>query len=295
MSTSRCGSGEIVGADRTERRRQELAARRAVRAAAAAGRSVEVAGRDVTSASFARRARDGLGRSFQHAELFPRHRRRDAGDRLRPLGRPRPASPTRCCARRRSDASEARRARPRRRAPRPVRSRRQRELRISELSTGQRRVVDLAALVANRPEVAPPRRTVERPRAGRGRGLGRPAPPHADRELDLTLIIVEHDIPLVSALADRLVALDQGRVIAGRPARRGPRRPARGLVVPRRRLGRAQRPGRRHRPRVIAGTPPVDPHQAEMFCGRPRIRHSSFATATRRGTTGAPGHGIGVP
>ena len=33
-------------------------------------------------------------------------------------------------------------------------------------------------------------------------------------ELDLTLVVVEHDIPLVSSIADRIVVLDQGEVLA---------------------------------------------------------------------------------
>jgi ABC-type branched-subunit amino acid transport system ATPase component len=33
-------------------------------------------------------------------------------------------------------------------------------------------------------------------------------------EMGAALIIIEHDIPFVSSVSDRLVALDQGRVIA---------------------------------------------------------------------------------
>jgi branched-chain amino acid transport system ATP-binding protein len=33
------------------------------------------------------------------------------------------------------------------------------------------------------------------------------------------LVVIEHDIPLVSSISDRLIALDQGRVVtSGRPA-----------------------------------------------------------------------------
>src|SRR6476659_6303011 len=39
------------------------------------------------------------------------------------------------------------------------------------------------------------------------------------RHLDATMIVIEHDIPLVSSLADRLVAMETGTVLAqGRPA-----------------------------------------------------------------------------
>jgi ABC-type branched-subunit amino acid transport system ATPase component len=38
------------------------------------------------------------------------------------------------------------------------------------------------------------------------------------RELDLTMVIVEHDIPLISSIASRLIVLDQGRIIADGPS-----------------------------------------------------------------------------
>jgi ABC-type branched-subunit amino acid transport system ATPase component len=33
-------------------------------------------------------------------------------------------------------------------------------------------------------------------------------------QLDLTLVVIEHDIPMIMGLADRIVAMDAGRVIA---------------------------------------------------------------------------------
>jgi ABC-type branched-subunit amino acid transport system ATPase component len=37
-------------------------------------------------------------------------------------------------------------------------------------------------------------------------------------QLDLTLLVIEHDIPLIMGLSDRIVAMDAGQVIAaGRP------------------------------------------------------------------------------
>jgi ABC-type proline/glycine betaine transport system ATPase subunit len=33
-------------------------------------------------------------------------------------------------------------------------------------------------------------------------------------ELDLTLVVIEHDIPLVMRLADRMIAMESGRVLA---------------------------------------------------------------------------------
>ena len=53
--------------------------------------------------------------------------------------------------------------------------------------------------------------------------------------LGASLLVIEHDMPLVTSVADRLVALDQGRVDRRRATRRRPARPRRGGVVPRHR------------------------------------------------------------
>jgi ABC-type branched-subunit amino acid transport system ATPase component len=38
-------------------------------------------------------------------------------------------------------------------------------------------------------------------------------------EMGASLLVIEHDLPLISSIADRLIALDQGTVIAsGAPA-----------------------------------------------------------------------------
>ena len=177
---------------------------------------VWLAGHDITSASFSRRARHGLGRSFQHAELFgsltvtetlaiacdrsleavgvadavlrtPAHRKSEGGVRVQVDGLIEQFGLTD-----------------------------QRELRISDLSTGQRRVVDLAAVFAHRPDVV----LLDEPSSGLAQAevaaLG-PLLRRIHTQLGAAMIIVEHDIPLVSLLADRLVVLDQGRVIAAGP------------------------------------------------------------------------------
>jgi len=88
-----------------------------------------------------------------------------------------------------------------------------REVRTGELSTGQRRIVDLAALLADRPEIV----LLDEPSSGLAQpeveALGRLVR-RLHRDLDLTMVVVEHDMPLISSIATRLVVLDQGRVIA---------------------------------------------------------------------------------
>jgi ABC-type branched-subunit amino acid transport system ATPase component len=84
---------------------------------------------------------------------------------------------------------------------------------VSELSTGTRRLVDLAAVVAHAPTVVlldePSSGVAQREVEAMGELLRR-----VRRTLDATLLVVEHDISFVSSLADRLVALDRGSVLA---------------------------------------------------------------------------------
>jgi ABC-type branched-subunit amino acid transport system ATPase component/ABC-type branched-subunit amino acid transport system permease subunit len=88
-----------------------------------------------------------------------------------------------------------------------------RSLFVAELSTGTRRVVDLACLLAHRPDVV----LLDEPAGGIAQREVEALAPLVLRIRDATgasLVIVEHDIPLIEAVADRLMAMDQGRVIA---------------------------------------------------------------------------------
>jgi ABC-type branched-subunit amino acid transport system ATPase component len=88
---------------------------------------------------------------------------------------------------------------------------------VGELSTGQRRLVDLAAVLAHQPDVV----LLDEPSSGVAQGevesmLG--VLRGVREQLDATLLVVEHDIAFVSELADRLVVLDCGRVLASGPS-----------------------------------------------------------------------------
>jgi branched-chain amino acid transport system ATP-binding protein len=89
---------------------------------------------------------------------------------------------------------------------------------VHELSTGSRRIVDIAALVAHRPRVV----LLDEPSSGIAQRESEALIPVIRRmrdELGLTIVIIEHDMVLLSELADRLVALESGSVIAnGDPA-----------------------------------------------------------------------------
>ena len=84
---------------------------------------------------------------------------------------------------------------------------------IHELSTGSRRVVDLACVVAHHPSVV----LLDEPSSGIAQRESEALAPLLLRlrdELGATLLVIEHDMPLVTSVADRLIALDQGLLVA---------------------------------------------------------------------------------
>ena len=89
---------------------------------------------------------------------------------------------------------------------------------VGELSTGSRRVVDLGCVLAHAPTVV----LLDEPSSGIAQREAEALGPLLLRirdELDASLVVIEHDMVLISAISDRLVALDQGRLItAGPPA-----------------------------------------------------------------------------
>ena len=85
---------------------------------------------------------------------------------------------------------------------------------ISELSTGSRRIVELACMLAHRPSVL----LLDEPSSGIAQRETEELGPLVRRirdELSCSILIIEHDMPLISSLADRMICLDLGRVIAG--------------------------------------------------------------------------------
>src|SRR3546814_18069157 len=76
-----------------------------------------------------------------------------------------------------------------------------------------RSVVDLACLLAHRPTVI----LLDEPSSGIAQRESEALAPLLRRIRDETgasLVIVEHDIPLVRSVADRMIAMDRGAVIA---------------------------------------------------------------------------------
>ena len=84
---------------------------------------------------------------------------------------------------------------------------------VRELSTGSRRIVDLACVLAHAPSVL----LLDEPSSGiaqrEAEALG-PLLLRIREQTGATLLVIEHDVPLLLSIADRLIALDLGEVIA---------------------------------------------------------------------------------
>lgn len=84
---------------------------------------------------------------------------------------------------------------------------------VGELSTGTRRTVELACLLALEPSLL----LLDEPSSGVSQDDGVALADllsRVNRELGVALLVIEHDLPLLSRLAGRMVAMDAGRVIA---------------------------------------------------------------------------------
>ena len=84
---------------------------------------------------------------------------------------------------------------------------------IATLSTGSRRIVELACLLAQEARLL----MLDEPTAGvaqrEAEAFG-PLVSSLRKELDASVVLIEHDIPLVSSMSDRLYCLALGEVIA---------------------------------------------------------------------------------
>jgi ABC-type branched-subunit amino acid transport system ATPase component/ABC-type branched-subunit amino acid transport system permease subunit len=173
---------------------------------------VELLGEDVSHDQAAIRARKGLGRTFQAAMLFPELTVRETVMvALESRGRTGMVetlvfSP-RMRARERSKRAEAGELIDflglGRYADRP----------ISELSTGTRRIVELAGLLALDARVL----CLDEPTAGIAQreteAMG-PLLVEIRRQLGASMLVIEHDMPLIMSISDRVYCLEAGKVIA---------------------------------------------------------------------------------
>ena len=177
------------------------------------GGRIHLSGRDVSELSPHRRARLGLGRTFQGGQLFPGltvaeavavglEQSIDVRDPINPALHLPPAYDSERRVRRRVDellgvfglTAYA-------------------ETFTSELSTGTRRIVEFACAVAHQPTLL----LLDEPAAGVAQReveqLGMLLLRIRD-ELGCAMVVIEHDMPLIATISDRLVALESGEVIA---------------------------------------------------------------------------------
>ncbi|HEV2369659.1 MAG TPA: MFS transporter, partial [Acidimicrobiales bacterium] len=88
---------------------------------------------------------------------------------------------------------------------------------VSEISTGTRRMVDLACILAHEPTVI----LFDEPSSGIAQRETEQLGPVLREVREMTgssLLVIEHDMPLLSSLADEVVALDLGRAVTrGKP------------------------------------------------------------------------------
>ena len=180
--------------------------------------TVELAGQDVTALPPHKRASLGLMRSFQSARLFPSLSVRDCvavalETRLTvksPLYAGLWLPPARAEERRTDERVEA--------LLELLRLERIADAQVGSLSLGSRRMVDLACQLAARPKVL----LLDEPAAGLAQSeteiLG-PLVSMISSDLDCAVLIIEHNVQVLAAVAHRMIALDAGAVIAeGTPA-----------------------------------------------------------------------------
>jgi ABC-type branched-subunit amino acid transport system ATPase component len=176
------------------------------------GGTVRVFGRDVTALPTHFRAHLGLGRNYQDAALFAGLTTRDvvqvALSRTHRIGM--------VSALLGAPWSRWSELRSRRRADEIL----ERfgltpwaDIRTAELSTGTRRICELAAQVASAPRVL----LLDEPTSGVAQREAEAFGPLLRRirdELDCSIVIIEHDMPLLMSVCDRVYALAGGVVIA---------------------------------------------------------------------------------
>jgi ABC-type branched-subunit amino acid transport system ATPase component/ABC-type branched-subunit amino acid transport system permease subunit len=174
---------------------------------------VQFLGQDVTGCSPDERARRGLGRSFQDARIFASltvaenialslERHLEVHDHVAAaLGLPAVREMEQDIAWSVADLIEL------------MSLGAFRDKLVGELSTGSRRVVDLAMAIAHDPVVL----ILDEPSSGIAQreteALG-PLLQRIRRETGCAMLVIEHDMPLITGVSDRLLALELGKVIA---------------------------------------------------------------------------------
>ncbi|MGY6499505.1 MAG: MFS transporter [Acidimicrobiales bacterium] len=174
-------------------------------------------GRDITTLSPDQRAWLGMGRSFQDARLFPGltvaetialalERTVDVRDPVATaLGLPVVRASERAVAARADQLIEV------------LGLGAYADKFIRELSTGSRRIVDIACILAHDPKVI----LFDEPSSGIAQREAEALGPMLVRIREVTgasLIVIEHDMPLIRSVSDEILALELGEVVVRGPA-----------------------------------------------------------------------------
>jgi ABC-type branched-subunit amino acid transport system ATPase component/ABC-type branched-subunit amino acid transport system permease subunit len=179
--------------------------------------AVELLGHDVAHLSPAARARYGLGRTFQGARLFPELTVRET-IQVSLEGRAR----TRFIRTAINLTGAARAERTKRNEANEILDflglGRYADHYVCDLSTGTRRIVELAGLLGLSARVL----CLDEPTAGLAQRETEAFGPlllDIRRELRASMIVIEHDMPLILGVSDRVYCLETGKIIAeGDPA-----------------------------------------------------------------------------
>ena len=174
--------------------------------------TVELLGRDVSTLSVAARARHGLGRTFQTARLFPELTVQETVQvALEARGRT-PFVATALALPGAKRLARARRAEADELIDFFGLGRYAEEF-IVDLSTGTRRIVELTDLMALDARVM----CLDEPTAGlaqrESEAFGELLVA-VQRELDTSMLVIEHDMPLIMSISDRIYCFEAGEVIA---------------------------------------------------------------------------------
>jgi branched-chain amino acid transport system ATP-binding protein len=167
--------------------------------------AIHFGGRDVTRLPAWRRSRLGLARSFQITSLLPDF---TAADNVALAAQAQDDHSFRFFANARKEAAlrEAAHA-----ALKRVGLGDRADVVVSRLSHGEQRELELAVALATKPQLL----LLDEPMAGLGATeSARMVKLLADLRKEVTIVLVEHDMNAVFALADRITVLVYGRVIA---------------------------------------------------------------------------------
>ena len=157
---------------------------------------------------------------------------------------------------------------------------------IADLSTGTRRIVELAGLLALDARLL----CLDEPTAGvaqRETEAFGPLIKEIRRELSASMLVIEHDMPLIMSISDRVYCLELGQVISEGVPVRGAQRPGGDRQLPRHRRA-GHRPQRRRR----------RGHRDLGRAGRLTVRGDGLTDLALAGghigTVGAGQHRVGV-